>query len=79
MKTRSGFFKQFCLFVPAGREELVALVDGGELRLVHDGKLLGQTQSAGVGRGVVGGQGGEGLPADGEVSALIFEAPDVTR
>ena len=43
MKTSSGFVEQFCFFVPAGREELVALVDGGELRLVHDGVLLGQT------------------------------------
>ena len=63
--------------MPAGRVELVMLVDGGELRLVHDGEFFGQTQSTGVRGGVEGGQGGQRLPADAEVSPLVFEPPDV--
>ena len=79
MKQMSGFVQKFCLLVPAGRVELVMLVDAGELRLVHDGVLLDKAEPAGVGGGVVGGQGGKGLPLDGEVPLLVLEAPDVTR
>ena len=78
MKTRSGFVQEFCVFVPASREELVVLVDGGELRLVHDRVLLDEAEPTGVGGGVEGGQDGQLLPADGVVSPLVLEAPDVT-
>ena len=64
--------------MPAGRVELVVLVDGGELRLVHDCKLLAKAEPTGVGGGVEGGQDGQLFPADGVVSSLILEAPDVT-
>ena len=63
--------------MPAGRVELVVLVDGGELRLVHDCKLLAKAEPTGVGGGVEGGQDGQLLPGDAVVSPLIFEAPDV--
>ena len=36
----SGVVQEFCLLMPAGCVELIILVDGGELRLVHDGELL---------------------------------------
>ena len=79
MKSGSGFVLELCLFVPAGCEELVPLVDGGELRLVHDRVLFHQAQSAWVGGGVEGGEGGEGPPLDGVVPVLVLQAPDVTR
>ena len=79
MKSGSGFVQELCLFVPAGCEELVPLVDGGELRLVHDRVLFHQAQSAWVGGGVEGGEGGEGPPLDGVVPVLVLQAPDVTR
>ena len=63
--------------MPAGRVELVVLVDGGELRLVHDRVLLDEAEPTGVGGGVEGGQDGELPPADGVVSPLVLEAPDV--
>ena len=63
--------------MPAGRVELVMLVDAGELRLVHDGVLLNEAEPAGVGGGVVGGQGGEGPPLDLKGSPLVLQAPDV--
>ena len=64
--------------MPAGCEELVPLVDGGELRLEHGRVLFHQAQSVRVGGGVVGGEGGEGPPLDGEVPVLVLQAPDVT-
>ena len=53
MKISSGFVKQLGFLMPAGRVELVMLVDGGELRLVHDGEFLHQAQPAAVRGGVV--------------------------
>ena len=51
--TISGLFEQLGFDVPAMGEELVPLVERGELRLAHDGPLLTQAQPAGVGPGVV--------------------------
>ena len=65
--------------MPAGREELVPLVDGGELWPVHDRKLLGEAQPARVGGGVKGGQVGEDPPGDGVGSPLVLEAPYVAH
>ena len=65
--------------MPAGREELVPLVDGGELRPVHDSKLLGEAQPTRVGGGVVGRQVGQDIPRDREASPLVLEAPHVAR
>ena len=59
-------------------EELVPLVDGGELRLAHDGELLHEAEPAAVGGGVVVGVGGQGLPLDIERVVAILEAPDMT-
>ena len=39
-------------------EELIPLVDGGDVRSVHDGVFLHQAQPAAVGGGVVVGVGG---------------------
>ena len=77
MKSGSGFVQELCLFVPAGCEELVALVDGGELRLVHDRVLLDEAEPTGVGGGVEGGQDGKLPPAEAVVSPLVLQAPDV--
>ena len=44
----------------AGCEELVPLIDGGELRLAHDGELLHEAEPAAVGGGVVVGVVGQG-------------------
>ena len=44
----------------AGCEELVPLIDGGELRLAHDSELFDEAEPAAVGGGVVVGVGGQG-------------------
>ena len=59
----------------AGCEELVPLVDGGELRLAHDGELFHEAEPAAVGGGVVVGVGGQGPPLDVERVVAILEAP----
>ena len=53
-------------------EELVPLVDGGEVWSVHDGVLLHQAQPAAVGGGVEVGVGGQRLPGDGEGTVGIL-------
>ena len=58
-------------------EELIPLVDGGDVRSVHDGVLLHQAQPAAVGGGVVVGVGCQHLPRDVEVVVAILEAPDM--
>ena len=62
----------------AGCKNLVPLVDGGELRLAHDGELLHEAEPAAVGGGVVVGVGGQGPPLDVERVVAILEAPDMT-
>ena len=62
------------MLVEAGCKELVPLVDGGELRLAHDGELLHEAEPAAVGGGVVVGVGGQGLPRDVERKVAILEA-----
>ena len=52
--------REFCLFVEAGCEELVPLIDGGELRLAHNGELFHEAEPAAVGGGVVVGVVGQG-------------------
>ena len=59
-------------------EELVPLVDGGEVRSVHDGVFLHQAQPAAVGGGVEVGIGGQRLPRDAEGAVAILELPDMT-
>ena len=44
----------------AGCEELVPLIDGGELRLAHNGELFHEADPAAVGGGVVVGVVGQG-------------------
>ena len=58
-------------------EELVPLVDGGEVWSVHDGVFLHQAQPAAVGGGVEVGVGGQRLPGDGEGTVGILEPPDM--
>ena len=62
------------MLVEAGCEELVPLVDGGELRLAHDGELFHEAEPPAVGGGVVVGVGGQGLPRDVERKVAILEA-----
>ena len=45
-KLSDRIFQEFCLLVEAGCKELVPLVDGGELRLAHDGELLHEAEPA---------------------------------
>ena len=52
--------QEFCLLVEAGCEELVPLIDGGELRLAHNGELFHEAEPAAVGGGVVVGVVGQG-------------------
>ena len=59
-------------------EELVPLVDGGEVCSVHDGVFLHQAQPAAVGGGVEVGIGGQRLPRDVEGAVGILELPDMT-
>ena len=61
-----------------GCEELVPLVDGGELRLAHDGELFHEAEPAAVGGGVEVGVGGQGLPHGVERVVAILDAPDMT-
>ena len=58
-------------------EELVPLVDGGEVWSVHDGVFLHQAQPAAVGGGVEVGVGGQRLPGDGEGTVGILQPPDM--
>ena len=58
-------------------EELVPLVDGGEVRSVHDGVFLHQAQPAAVGGGVEVGVGGQRVPRDGEGTVGILQSPDM--
>ena len=44
----------------AGCEELVPLIDGGELRLAHNSELFHEAEPAAVGGGVVVGVVGQG-------------------
>ena len=53
-------------------EELVPLVDGGEVRSVHDGVFLHQAQPAAVGGGVEVRVGCQRLPGDGEGTVGIL-------
>ena len=77
--TKSGLVKQLGLSVPTMCKKLVPLVEGGELRLEHDGELLHKAQPTGVGAGVVAGQPGQSSPLQGVLSALVFQLPDMTR
>ena len=52
--------QEFCLLVEAGCEELVPLIDGGELRLAHNSELFHEAEPAAVGGGVVVGVVGQG-------------------
>ena len=50
MKTKSKhYIQELCLFVDAGGEELVSMVD--ELWLAHDGVFLHQAQCAAIEEG----------------------------
>ena len=60
----SCFVQQLVQLVHAGCVELVPLVDGGQLRLEHDGVFLGKAKSTGIGGGVVGGVLLDDLPPD---------------
>ena len=59
-------------------EELIPLVDGGDVRSVHDGVFFHQAQPAAVGGGVEDGVGGQRLPRDVEGAVAILELPDMT-
>ena len=60
-------------------EELVPLVDGGQVWSVHDGVFLHQAQPAAVavGGGVEVGVGGQRVPRDGEGTVGILQSPDM--
>ena len=55
-------------------EELIPLVDGGDVRSVHDGVFLHQAQPAAVGGGVEVGVGGQRRPRDVEGTVGILES-----
>ena len=59
-------------------KELIPLVDGGDVRSVHDDVFLHQAQPAAVGGGVEVGVGGQRLPRDVEGAVGILELPDMT-
>ena len=59
-------------------EELLPLVDDGELHLIQDGLFLHQAQPAAVGGRVEVGVGGQRLPRDVEGAVAILELPDMT-
>ena len=52
LKLRHSIIQELGLFVEALCEELLPLVDDGELHLVHDGVFFHQAQPAAVGGGV---------------------------
>ena len=52
--------QEFRLLVGAGCEELVPLIDGGELRLAHNDELFHEAEPAAVGGRVVVGVVGQG-------------------
>ena len=58
-------------------EELIPLVDGGDVRSVHDDVFLHQAQPAAVGGGVEVGVGGQRRPRDVEGTVGILESPDM--
>ena len=58
-------------------KELIPLVDGGDVRSVHDGVLLHQAQPAAVGGGVEVRVGGQRRPRDVEGTVGILESPDM--
>ena len=60
-------------------EELVPLIDGGELlhNGVHDGLFFHQAQPAAVGGRVEVGVGGQRVPRDGEGTVGILQSPDM--
>ena len=58
-------------------EELVPLVDGGEVWSVHDGVFLHQAQPAAVGGGVEVRIGGQRFPRDSEGTVAILVSPDM--
>ena len=57
-------------------EELIPLVDGGDVRSVHDDVFLHQAQPAAVGGRVEVGVGGQRLPRDVERAVAILKLPD---
>ena len=59
-------------------KELIPLVDGGDVRSVHDDVFFHQAQPAAVGGGVEDGVGGQRLPRDVEGAVAILELPDMT-
>ena len=59
-------------------KELIPLVDGGDVRSVHDDVFLHQAQPAAVGGRVEVGVGGQRLPRDVEGAVAILELPDMT-
>ena len=59
-------------------KELIPLVDGGDVRSVHDGVFFHQAQPAAVGGGVEDRVGGQRLPRDAEGAVAILELPDMT-
>ena len=58
-------------------EELLPLVDDGELHLIQDGLFLHQAQPAAVGGGVEVRVGGQRRPRDVEGMVGILESPDM--
>ena len=54
------------------------MVDGGDVRSVHDGVFLHQAQPAAVGGGVEVRVGGQRRPRDVEGTVGILEPPDMT-
>ena len=58
-------------------EELIPLVDGGDVRSVHDGVFLHQAQPAAVGGGVEVRVGGQRFPRDSEGTVAILVSPDM--
>ena len=78
-KQNSGFVQQLVQLVHAGCVELVPLVDGGQLRLEHDGVFLGKAKSTGIGGGVVGGVLLDDLPPDVVLPPLVLQFPHVAR
>ena len=75
----SCFVQQFVQLVHAGCVELVPLVDGGQLRLEHDGVFFGKAKATGIGGGVVGGVLLDDLPPDAVLPPLVLQLPHVAR
>ena len=58
-------------------KELIPLVDGGDVRSVHDGIFLHQAQPAADGGGVEVGVGGQRHPRDVEGTVGVLKSPDI--